>query len=270
MVDGDTIFDRDTVPTLVRPFSDPGVGAVSGNARVLNRGGLLGRWQHVEYVLGFNLDRRLFDVAECMPNVPGAIGAFRRSALRQVGRVSTDTLAENTDLTMALCRAGWRVGYEEGATAWTEAPASLGALWKQRYRWSYGTFQAMWKHRQALVQRGQAGKLGRRGLTYLLVFQILLPLLAPTVDVFAVYGLLFLNPTRVIAVWLGFLALQLVMAMYAFRLDRERLGPLRRHRPRPVRRPGVLPLRLEGHGTGCRPRSFGPSGGGPVTEKVCS
>ncbi|MBO0810453.1 MAG: glycosyltransferase [Microlunatus sp.] len=226
MVDGDTIFDRHTVETLVRPFADPQVGAVSGNAKVLNRGGLLGRWQHIEYVLGFNLDRRLFDVAECMPTVPGAIGAFHRSALEDVGRVSTDTLAEDTDLTMALCRNGWRVVYEENAIAWTEAPASLGALWKQRYRWSYGTFQAMWKHRRALIQRGPAGKLGRRGLTYLLVFQILLPLLAPAVDVFALYGLIFLNPSRVIGVWLGFLALQLVMAVYAFRLDRERLGPL--------------------------------------------
>ncbi|HEY9290885.1 MAG TPA: bifunctional polysaccharide deacetylase/glycosyltransferase family 2 protein [Microlunatus sp.] len=226
MVDGDTIFDPDTVRTLVQPFADPDVGAVSGNAKVLNRGGLLGRWQHIEYVLGFNLDRRLFDVAECMPTVPGAIGAFRRSALQRVGGVSTDTLAEDTDLTMALCRDGWRVVYEEGATAWTEAPATIGALWKQRYRWSYGTFQAMWKHRTALIQSGQAGKLGRRGLLYLLTFQLLLPLLAPAVDVFAVYGLLFLSPVRVIGVWLGFLALQVVMGLYAFRLDRERPGAL--------------------------------------------
>lgn len=226
MVDGDTVFQPDTVHKLVQPFADPAVGAISGNAKVLNRGGLLGRWQHIEYVLGFNLDRRLFDVAECMPTVPGAIGAFRRSALIQVDGVSTATLAEDTDLTMALCRAGWRVVYQEDAVAWTEAPASLGALWKQRYRWSYGTFQAMWKHRRALVQGGQAGKLGRRGLVYLLLFQILLPLLAPAVDVFALYGLVFLDPARVIGVWLAFVALQFFMGVYAFRLDRERLGPL--------------------------------------------
>ncbi|QGN31881.1 bifunctional polysaccharide deacetylase/glycosyltransferase family 2 protein [Microlunatus sp. Gsoil 973] len=226
MVDGDTIFDPDTVHTLVQPFADASIGAVSGNAKVLNRGGLLGRWQHIEYVLGFNLDRRFFDVAQCMPTVPGAIGAFRRSALQEVGLVSSDTLAEDTDLTMALCRAGWRVVYEEHARAWTEAPASVGALWKQRYRWSYGTFQAMWKHRRAMLQRGQAGKLGRRGLTYLLMFQVLLPLLAPAVDVFALYGLMFLSPTRVIGVWLAFLALQMIMGGYAFKLDREPAGPL--------------------------------------------
>jgi cellulose synthase/poly-beta-1,6-N-acetylglucosamine synthase-like glycosyltransferase/peptidoglycan/xylan/chitin deacetylase (PgdA/CDA1 family) len=226
MVDGDTVFEPDTVRMLIQPFGDPRVGAVSGNAKVVNRGGLLGRWQHIEYVVGFNLDRRLFDLAECMPTVPGAVGAFRREALRRVGGVSDDTLAEDTDLTMALCRDGWRVVYQESAIAWTEAPASLGALWKQRYRWCYGTLQAMWKHRGALVRRGPAGRLGRRGLGYLLLFQTLLPLLGPVVDVFAVYGLVFLQPTRVIAVWLGFLLLQLTMGWYAFRLDGERTGPL--------------------------------------------
>jgi cellulose synthase/poly-beta-1,6-N-acetylglucosamine synthase-like glycosyltransferase len=55
--------------------------------------------------------------------------------LQRIGGVSDATLAEDTDLTMALCRDGWRVVYEERARAWTEAPASLGALWRQRYRW---------------------------------------------------------------------------------------------------------------------------------------
>ncbi|MGY6019819.1 bifunctional polysaccharide deacetylase/glycosyltransferase family 2 protein [Streptomyces spinosirectus] len=226
MVDGDTVFQPDTVRTIVQPFADPRVGAVSGNAKVVNRGGLLGRWQHIEYVVGFNLDRRLFDLAECMPTVPGAVGAFRRRALLDLGGVSDVTLAEDTDLTMALCRNGWRVVYEEGAKAWTEAPASLNALWRQRYRWCYGTLQAMWKHRGALVQRGAAGKLGRRGLTYLLLFQVLLPLLAPVVDIFALYGLIFLDPVRILGLWLAFLLLQFLMGLYAFRLDGERPGPL--------------------------------------------
>jgi cellulose synthase/poly-beta-1,6-N-acetylglucosamine synthase-like glycosyltransferase/peptidoglycan/xylan/chitin deacetylase (PgdA/CDA1 family) len=226
MVDGDTVFEPDAVRTLMQPFADPRVGAVSGNAKVVNRGGLLGRWQHIEYVVGFNLDRRLFDLAECMPTVPGAIGAFRRRALLALGGISDVTLAEDTDLTMTLCRAGWRVVYEERAVAWTEAPASLSALWRQRYRWCYGTLQAMWKHRGALIQRGAAGKLGRRGLGYLLLFQVLLPLLAPVVDIFAVYGLVFLDPLRITALWLAFLLLQLLMGLYAFRLDGEHPGPL--------------------------------------------
>ena len=186
----------------------------------------MGRWQHLEYVIGFNLDRRMFEVGECMPTMPGAIGAFRREALDDVGGVPAGTLAEDTDLTMAILRAGWRVVYEERAIAWTEAPASLRQLWRQRYRWCYGTMQAMWKHRATLRMPGPAGKLGRRGLVYLLVFQILLPLAAPAVDAYAVYGLLFLPRAQVAAVWFGFLGLQALTAAYALRLDRERLSAL--------------------------------------------
>jgi peptidoglycan/xylan/chitin deacetylase (PgdA/CDA1 family)/glycosyltransferase involved in cell wall biosynthesis len=226
MVDGDTVFEPDAVGRLVQPLRDGRVGAVSGNTKVANRRGLLGRWQHLEYVIGFNLDRRLFDVARCMPTVPGAIGAFRRSALRDVGGVPRETLAEDTDLTMAVVRAGWRVVYAPDAVAWTEAPATLRQLWRQRYRWCYGTLQAMWKHRRALRQRGAAGRLGRRGLGYLLLFQVLLPLCAPMVDVYAVYGLLFLPVIQVAAVWSGFVLVQALTAGYALRLDRERLGPL--------------------------------------------
>ncbi|GLH94791.1 bifunctional polysaccharide deacetylase/glycosyltransferase family 2 protein [Phytohabitans aurantiacus] len=226
MVDGDTVFEPDAVGRLVQPLRDPDVGAVSGNTKVANRRGLLGRWQHLEYVIGFNLDRRMFDVLRCMPTVPGAIGAFRRDAVRDVRGVSSETLAEDTDFTMALIRAGWRVVYTPDAIAWTEAPASLRQLWRQRYRWCYGTMQAMWKHRRALVQGGAAGRLGRRGLSYLLLFQVLLPLCACMVDVYGLYGLLFLPPAKVAAVWLGFTVMQALVAGYALRLDRERYGPL--------------------------------------------
>ncbi|GAC1361615.1 MAG: glycosyltransferase [Actinomycetota bacterium] len=223
MVDGDTVFEPDTITQLVQPFRDPTVGAVSGNTKVGNRRGLLGRWQHIEYVLGFNLDRRMYDVLQCMPTIPGAIGAFRREALIDVGGVSGDTLAEDTDLTMALSRAGWRAVYEENARAWTEAPANLRALWRQRYRWSYGTMQAMWKHRRSVIEHTP---LGRYGIPYLLFFQVLLPLLAPVIDLIALYGLIFLNPLPVLAYWLAFNLLQVAIGAYAFRLDGEKLGPL--------------------------------------------
>jgi cellulose synthase/poly-beta-1,6-N-acetylglucosamine synthase-like glycosyltransferase len=227
LVDGDTVFEPDAVRALVTPFAQSDIGAVSGNTKVGNRGGLLGRWQHIEYVIGLNLDRRMFDVLHCMPTVPGAIGAFRREALEEVNGISEDTLAEDTDLTMAICRAGWRVLYAADARAWTEAPASLGQLWRQRYRWCYGTIQAVWKHRGAIRQSGDAGKLGRRGLPYLLAFHVLFPLLAPVMDVAALYALVVSSPSpSLFYVWLGFLAMQLLSAAYAFRLDGERLRPL--------------------------------------------
>jgi cellulose synthase/poly-beta-1,6-N-acetylglucosamine synthase-like glycosyltransferase/peptidoglycan/xylan/chitin deacetylase (PgdA/CDA1 family) len=226
LVDGDTIFQADTIGRLIAPLAAADVGAVSGNTKVGNRRGFLGGWQHLEYVMGFNLDRRLFDLLGTIPTVPGAIGAFRRAALAAAGGVSTDTLAEDTDLTMALCRSPWRVVYAPDAIAWTEAPSSLRQLWRQRYRWSYGTMQAMWKHRRAIIDNGPSGRFGRYCLTYLTLFHVLLPLIAPVVDVFSVYGLVFLNPVKVTLFWLTFVLFQALAGGYALRLDGERLRPL--------------------------------------------
>jgi cellulose synthase/poly-beta-1,6-N-acetylglucosamine synthase-like glycosyltransferase/peptidoglycan/xylan/chitin deacetylase (PgdA/CDA1 family) len=219
-VDADTVFEPETLRALVARFSEPRVGAVAGNTKVGNRRGLLGRWQHIDYVTGFNLDRRLYDVLQCMPTVPGAIGAFRRSAVEEVGGLSSATLAEDTDLTIAIGRRGWLVVYEPSARAYTETPATLAGLWRQRYRWSYGTMQAVWKHKRAIFAR-EEGKVGRRGLPYLVLFQIALPVLAPLIDLTAIYGVIFLNPVTVLAYWVAFNLVNLALGLYAFRLDRE-------------------------------------------------
>ncbi|MFG3209142.1 bifunctional polysaccharide deacetylase/glycosyltransferase family 2 protein [Streptomyces tendae] len=222
MMDGDTVFEPDTVRHLVQPFADPSVGAVAGNAKVGNRRTLIGAWQHIEYVMGFNLDRRMYDLLRCMPTIPGAIGAFRREAVLQVGGMSDDTLAEDTDITIALHRAGRRVVYEEHARAWTEAPGSLGQLWSQRYRWSYGTMQALWKHRRCLTDKGPSGRFGRVGMPLVVLFQVVTPVFAPLIDVFTVYSMVFVDFRAALLAWLAVLAVQLVCAAYAFRLDREK------------------------------------------------
>ncbi|WP_334314270.1 glycosyltransferase [Streptomyces gilvifuscus] len=221
MMDGDTVFEPATVHHLVQPFADRRVGAVAGNTRVGNRRRMLGAWQHLEYVMGLNLDRRMYDLVGCIPTVPGAVGAYRRTALRHAGGLSNDTLAEDTDLTMALHRAGWRVVYEDRARAWTEAPATVGQLWRQRYRWSYGTLQALWKHRHAVVERGHAGHFGRSALALVVPFMVLTPLLAPLIDLFLLYGLLFQDPARTALAWGALLGIQLLCAAYALRLDGE-------------------------------------------------
>ncbi|MEU2536347.1 bifunctional polysaccharide deacetylase/glycosyltransferase family 2 protein [Streptomyces iakyrus] len=226
MMDGDTVFEPTTVRELVQPFGDPRVGAVAGNAKVGNRDSLIGAWQHIEYVMGFNLDRRMYDVLRCMPTIPGAVGAFRRSALERVGGMSDDTLAEDTDITMAMHRDGWHVVYAEKAVAWTEAPESVQQLWSQRYRWSYGTMQAIWKHRRSVFERGPSGRFGRVGMPLVSMFMVVAPLLAPLIDVFLLYGLVFGPTEKTIGAWLGVLAVQGVCAAYAFHLDKERMTHL--------------------------------------------
>ncbi|MGW2287706.1 bifunctional polysaccharide deacetylase/glycosyltransferase family 2 protein [Streptomyces phaeochromogenes] len=222
MMDGDTVFEPDAVHQLVQPFADPEVGAVAGNAKVGNRNTVIGAWQHIEYVMGFNLDRRMYDLLRCMPTIPGAIGAFRRDAVLEVGGMSEDTLAEDTDITIAMHRGGWRVVYQEHARAWTEAPASLKQLWSQRYRWSYGTMQALWKHRKSLTDKGPSGRFGRVGMPLVVIFQIITPVFAPLIDVFTAYSMIFIDFKAALLAWLAVLGIQLVCAAYAFRLDREK------------------------------------------------
>ncbi len=223
-VDADTVFEPDTLALLVPRFADGRVGAISGNTKVGNRRGLLGRWQHIEYVMGFNLDRRMYEVLGATPTVPGAIGAFRRAALADIGGVSGATLAEDTDVTLDIGRAGWRVVYESRARAWTEAPASVRALYRQRSRWAYGTIQSMWKHRRALFSRGE--RAGGRAVAAIALFQVLMPLAAPLIDLFAIYSIVFQDPMPILAFWGAFNLFQVVLAVTAFRLDRESLRPL--------------------------------------------
>jgi cellulose synthase/poly-beta-1,6-N-acetylglucosamine synthase-like glycosyltransferase/peptidoglycan/xylan/chitin deacetylase (PgdA/CDA1 family) len=224
-VDGDTIFEPDSLTHLVQRFREPDVGAISGNTKVGNRRGLLGRWQHIEYVMGFNLDRRMYEVLGATPTVPGAIGAFRRTALADIGGVSGATLAEDTDITLDVGRAGWQVVYAGRARAWTEAPSTLRGLYRQRQRWAYGTFQSIWKHRVAL-RRPHEGRVGTRAIPYLLLFQVALPLSAPLIDLFAIYSILFLDPWPILGFWLAFNAFQLVLAWSAFGFDGESRRPL--------------------------------------------
>ena len=226
LVDGDTVFQPDTVRMIVQQLRDPSVGAVAGNAKVGNRRGILGRWQHLEYVVGFNLERRMFDLLRCITTVPGAVGAFRRQALDQVGGISGDTLAEDTDLTMAVLRAGYRVVYEPRAVAWTEAPATINDLWRQRYRWCYGTIQSVWKHRRAVVEGGPSRRLGWIGIPTMLAFRVTFPLVAPALDLFAIFGVLFIDPVFIGCVWAAYTALTMLTAAYALRLDGESLKPL--------------------------------------------
>ena len=182
----------------------------------------MGRWQHVEYVAGYNADRRVYDVLSCMSTVPGAVGAFRRRALAQVGGFSDETMAEDTDITMAIGRAGWAVAYRDQARAWTEAPADLRSLWCQRKRWVGGTYRCMWKHRGSIRQQCP---LGARGLPIMIAYQMVLPLIAPAIDVYALSGLLTGQPGRLFGLAAVTLT-QLALAAFMLHLDGDSLRPL--------------------------------------------
>ena len=180
-LDADTQFEPTTIARLARWFDDPRLGAVAGNAKVGNRVNLVTKWQALEYITAQNLERRAFARLDAITVVPGAVGAWRLAAIRQVGGYPHDTLAEDQDLTIAIQRAGWRVQYDQYAIAWTEAPETFRALAKQRFRWAFGTLQCLWKHRSAIGRSAPRG-LGWVGLPQAIVFQIFLAAISPIID----------------------------------------------------------------------------------------
>lgn len=187
-LDADTVFLPTTVAELVAPMVDARVGAVAGNAKVGNRVNLVTRWQAAEYVTSQNLDRRAFALLDCITVVPGAVGAWRTAVVRAAGGFSDETLAEDQDLTLAVRRRGYSVAYAERAVAYTEAPDTLGALARQRFRWSFGTLQCMWKHRDALL-RPRYGTLGLVAMPNTWLFQLLFAAVSPVADLMFVLSL---------------------------------------------------------------------------------
>lgn len=180
-LDADTIFRPDTISNLVRHFADRCVGAVAGNAKVGNRINVLTRWQALEYVTSQNLDRRAFNLLNCITVVPGAVGAWNRELIEQLGGFNPTTLAEDADLTIAIGKAGYKVVYDEEAVALTEAPDTVRSLVRQRFRWMFGTAQAAWRHRDCFLKLKHRA-LGLVGLPNIVLFQVLFPLVSPVLD----------------------------------------------------------------------------------------
>jgi cellulose synthase/poly-beta-1,6-N-acetylglucosamine synthase-like glycosyltransferase/peptidoglycan/xylan/chitin deacetylase (PgdA/CDA1 family)/spore germination protein YaaH len=186
-IDADTLIANDAIAYLVPHFQDVRVGAMAGNAKVGNRVNLWTRWQALEYITSQNFDRRALNTFSAVCVVPGAIGAWRTEAVRHAGGYKTDTVAEDADLTMALLQDGYKVEYEDRALAYTEAPTTANSLMRQRFRWSFGILQAVWKHRSAFARKGALGFLA---LPNIVIFQIMLPLVSPFIDIMFVVGTL--------------------------------------------------------------------------------
>jgi cellulose synthase/poly-beta-1,6-N-acetylglucosamine synthase-like glycosyltransferase len=233
-LDADTQFPPETIRALARRFVDPHIGAVAGNAKVGNRINIVTRWQALEYITSQNMDRRAFASLNCITVVPGAVGAWRRELIEQCGGFSNATLAEDQDLTLLIRKLGYKIGYEEAAIAWTEAPDRLGTLARQRFRWAYGTLQCLWKHRNALF-RPRYGTLGLVGMPNVWIFQVLFPLISPIMDLIVIYtlasslyyrfaqpsGFSFTNLRQVLFYYALFLAVDWIAAAFAFLLERK-------------------------------------------------
>ena len=231
-IDADTVIAADAISKLIPHFEDAGIGAVAGNAKVGNRVNLWTRWQALEYITSQNFERRALDLFHVVTVVPGAIGAWRTSAVKAAGGYPLNTVAEDADLTMNLLEQQFKVVYEDRALAFTEAPIDAKGLMRQRFRWSFGILQSVWKHRLAFV-RNKA--MGLFALPNILIFQMLLPLVSPFIDLMFVYGTInyFIdrhyhpeaassaNLQKLVAYFLAFLLIDFITSTVAFSLERR-------------------------------------------------
>jgi cellulose synthase/poly-beta-1,6-N-acetylglucosamine synthase-like glycosyltransferase/peptidoglycan/xylan/chitin deacetylase (PgdA/CDA1 family)/spore germination protein YaaH len=231
-IDADTVIATDAISKLIPHFEDRRIGAMAGNAKVGNRVNLWTRWQALEYITSQNFERRALDVFHVVTVVPGAIGAWRTAPVKAAGGYPINTVAEDADLTMNLLEQGFRVDYEDRSLAFTEAPIDAKGLMRQRFRWSFGTLQAVWKHRAAFI-RNKA--MGLFALPNILVFQMFLPLVSPFIDVMFLYGVgnYFIDRhyhpdsvssaslDKLLVFFLGFLVIDFITSSVAFSLERR-------------------------------------------------
>ena len=243
--DADTQIAPNGIALIVRHFADPAIGAVAGNVKVGNRVNLLTRWQSIEYITSQNLDRRAYARLNAITVVPGAVGAWRKSAVVAAGGYLNDTMAEDMELTYRIRRAGWRITADTETLGYTEAPSTVRAFFAQRFRWAYGTLQCLWKHRGATFRYGWFGWVA---IPAVWIFQVLFQAIGPLVDLKVVWTLLDFcyswatmgalhqdwqplpQITRVVlevGFFYGiFFGVDLVGALVAYRLDRESLRDL--------------------------------------------
>lgn len=223
-IDADTRLATDAVSQLITPFSSPDVGAVAGNVKVGNPVNGLTRFQSLEYITAQNFEREAFAYINAVTVIPGAIGAFRREALNQIGGFSSDTLAEDCDLTLRLIEAGYRIETNRRAKAYTEAPETFEAFIKQRKRWAFGVLQCFWKHKNLGHSALPLRQMRLVSIPHLLIFQFVLPLFTPIAEFLMLLALISGHWEKVALFYASFLAIEWVTGLLALHWDNEPLS----------------------------------------------
>ena len=220
IIDADTQVLPNTIQKMVAAFSDKKIGAVGGNIKVGNIKNLISAFQAIEYIVGLNLDRRAYSNLGAIPVVPGALGAWRKTAATKAGGFLNDTLTEDAEMTVRIQKLGYKTVFAPDAVAYTEAPDNIRNFVRQRFRWTFGTLQVLYKHRESYFKKDK-GMLFLLILPFLIFLQLPFMLLAPFVDIIAI-ATLFINYNLVVTFFLYFLAIHMLFNIIAFILAKEK------------------------------------------------
>lgn len=220
-MDGDSQLSEDSIRMAVRHFVDPAIGAVAGNVKVLNRKKFFTDLQALEYIEGLNMPRAAQSFFKLVNIIPGPIGLFRKKAIEDAGYYSSDTFAEDADITLKILAQGWKIFYEPKAISYTEAPVKLNQLLKQRYRWTRGILQAIRKHKKLLVN--PSINFGLTGILWLMFYEGLIwPVMNIFSNLFFIFAALFYGFSSLIFFWWAGLALlDMASALYCIAVEKE-------------------------------------------------
>ncbi len=145
--DADYLPSNDIVTKLVEKFSDPNVGAVQGRPVVLNEPqNIVTRLVALERIGGYRVDQEAREILGLMPQFGGTVGGFRRSIVESLGGFDESMLTEDTDLTIQIYLAGYKIRYAGDAECYEEAVDTWKAYWRQRHRWAKGHMQVCFKN----------------------------------------------------------------------------------------------------------------------------
>lgn len=220
-MDGDSQLSPNTLKMAVRHLIDPAVGAIAGNVKVQNRKKILTDLQALEYLEGLNMARSAQGFIQMVNIIPGPIGLFRKTALRDAGFYSSDTFAEDADVTLKILAHGWRIVYEPNAIAYTEAPSTIYQLLKQRYRWTRGILQAIRKHKRYLFN--PTVNFNNSLIMWSMFYEALVwPAMNIFVNLYFIIVAIFYGLSSFIFLWwIGIAVLDLMAAVYCIASEKE-------------------------------------------------
>ena len=220
-MDGDSQLSPDSLKWAVRHLKDSKIGAIAGNVKVLNRKKFLTDLQALEYIEGLNMARSAQSYIRAVNIIPGPIGLFRRQAVIQAGFYSSDTFAEDADLTLKILANGWKIYYEPRAISLTEAPSSFQQLLKQRYRWTRGIIQSIRKHKKLLIN--PTINLRNTVILWSMFYEALIwpPMNIAAHLFFIIAALVFGFSSLIIFWWIGLALLDFISALYCIAAEKE-------------------------------------------------
>lgn len=221
IVDADTIIGRNALKQVIKGFEvDDKVAAVAGNVKVRNRMNWITWCQALEYVAGIEIIRRAFDFFGSITIVPGALGAFRKTALEEAGTYHKDTLVEDFDTTIKVLKLGFVIQGSTAATAYTEAPQTLHDFYKQRKRWYRGNVQVLTRHMNTLFNPRFAF-LYKLAFPFMIISMIILPFAGLSVIITSILEIIYGDGLFVLVLFLLFMSLQFLQSALAVRIDRD-------------------------------------------------